>query len=81
MWTSRVTSPNQSLWNSLSNGKSETKAYTEVIFKFQVDVTFSNLSAPPYSVYQQFLYDKIMELREEGLNFKRIADWLNENNH
>ena len=63
------------------NGKSETKTYTEVIFKFQVDATFSNLSASPYSVYQQFLYDKIMELREQGLNFKQIADWLNENNY
>mgnify|MGYP005644412027 FL=1 len=46
-----------------------------------MDATFSNLSASPYSVYQQFLYDKIMELREQGLNFKQIADWLNENNY
>ena len=42
----------------LLNGKSETKTYTEVIFKFQVDATFSNLLASPYSIYQQFLYEK-----------------------
>ena len=29
------------------NGKSETKTYTEVIFKFQVDATFSNLWVSP----------------------------------
>ena len=63
------------------NCKSETKTYTEVIFKFQVDATFSNLWASPYSVYQQFLYDKIVELREQGLNFKQIADRLNDNNY
>jgi hypothetical protein len=51
----------------LFNGKSETKTYTEVIFKFQVDATFSNLWASPYSVYQQFLYDKITAPREQGL--------------
>jgi len=51
----------------LFNGKSQTKTYTEVIFKFQVDATFSNLWASPYSVYQQFLYDKITGLREQGL--------------
>ena len=63
------------------NCKSETKTYTEVIFKFQVDATFSNLWASPYSQYQQFLYEKIVELREQGLNFKQIADWLNDNNY
>ena len=56
------------------NCKSETKTYTEVIFKFQVDATFSNLWASPYSVYHQFLYDKIVELRTEGLKVKLIAE-------
>ena len=63
------------------NCKSETKTYTEVIFKFQVDATFSNLWASRYSVYQQFLYEKLVELRTEGLNFKQIADWLNDNHY
>ena len=52
-----------------------------MIFKFQVNATFSNLWASPYSVYQKFLYDKIVELRTEGMNFKQIADWLNDNNY
>ena len=46
-----------------------------------MDATFSNLWASPYSQYQQFLYDKIVELREQGLNFKQIANWLNDNNY
>lgn len=61
--------------------ESAPQTYTEVIFRFVVDVRFSNLSPSPYSDYQQFLYDKITELREEGLNFKQIADWLNEHNY
>ncbi len=35
----------------------------------------------PYSSYQQFLYDTITDLREKGLNYRQIADWLNENDY
>jgi len=41
----------------------------------------SGLSVPPYSDYQQFLHDKITELRESGLEFKQIAEWLRENGY
>ena len=40
-----------------------------------------NLLAGRYSEYQQFLYDTISELHNEGLNFQQIADWLNENDY
>jgi hypothetical protein len=32
----------------------------------------------PYSDYQFFLHNKISELREQGLGYKRISDILNE---
>ena len=34
---------------------------------------------PPYSEYQQFLYDNIMRLLKDGYNYKQIAGWMNEN--
>ena len=40
-----------------------------------------NLLVGRYSEYQQFLYDTISELHNEGLNFQQIADWLNENDY
>ncbi len=36
---------------------------------------------PPYSEYQQFLYDTIMRLLKDGYNYKQIADWMNENGY
>ena len=36
---------------------------------------------PPRSDYQIFLHDKITALRENGLGWKWIADWLNENGY
>ena len=42
----------------------------------------SKISLPPiYSDYQQFLHDTIMEFREKGWTFNRIANWLNENRY
>ena len=40
-----------------------------------------NLLVGRHSEYQQFLYDTISELHNEGLNFQQIADWLNENDY
>ena len=40
-----------------------------------------NLLTPVYSVYQQSLYNKILSLREKGMNYVEIANWLNENNY
>ena len=33
---------------------------------------------PPYSDYQLFLFEKISELREQGLGYRRISNILNE---
>ena len=48
---------------------------------FTVTIRTAGLSVPPYSDYQQFLHDKITELREEGWEYKQIAEWLRENGY
>ena len=45
---------------------------------FDLTLSSQNLLTPVYSVYQQSLYDKITSLREKGMNFIRIPNWLNE---
>jgi len=46
-----------------------------------VTMRTSGLSVPPYSDYQQFLHDKITELQERGLGYRKIAEWLRENGY
>ena len=47
-------------------------------FKFSVKITTHLLWSRPYSDYQFFLHNKISELREQGLGYRRISDILNE---
>ena len=44
---------------------------------FDLKLTSQNLVSPVYSSYQQSLYDKIISLRETGMNYVQIANWLN----
>ena len=45
-----------------------------------VELKCSNLWSPPYSDYQQKLFDIITKYHEvENWNFKQISDWLNQN--
>ena len=46
-----------------------------------MNLTSQNLRIPNYSNCQHFLYETITDLRNKGMNFKEIADWLNENGH
>ena len=48
---------------------------------FTVTIPTAGLSVPPYSDYQQFIHDKIAELREQGWENKQIAEWLRENGY
>ena len=48
---------------------------------FDLNLTSRNLHTPVYSNYQQSLYNKILSLREKGMNYVEIANWLNENNY
>ena len=54
---------------------------TEVFLTFVLSVRASHLWAAPYSEYQQFLFVTITGLREKGLNYQQIADWLNQNEY
>ena len=65
----------------LFGGKSDADSNTDVYFMFHVSVYASHLNAKTYSQYQQFLYDKIVFLKEEGWTFLQIADWLGENGY
>ena len=44
---------------------------------FDLTLSSQNLLTPVYSVYQQSLYNNILSLREKGMNYVQIADWLN----
>ena len=70
-----------SLWGSFQRGYFENTPNTIVYLTFTLTLVTSNLIIPPYSEYQQFLYETISDLRDRGLNFKQIADWLNENGY
>ena len=35
----------------------------------------------PYSEYQQFLFDIINEMYQQGNSYIKIAQWMNDNNH
>ena len=46
-----------------------------------VTVRCSYLNIPPLSEYQDFLFEKITELQNEGLGYRRIGHWLNEHGY
>ena len=46
--------------------------------RFSVTITTHLLWSRPYSDYQFFLHNKISDLREKGLGYRRISDILNE---
>jgi len=49
---------------------------------FTATLTSSRLSNPaPYSNYQSELHDLIQRLHDEGMGYRRIAQWLNENGY
>ena len=46
-----------------------------------VDYYSATLWHPPYSEYQQFLFDTIDSMHKEGNSYLSIAQWMNDNNH
>ena len=44
-------------------------------------LTTRNLLISPYSEYQSELHDTIKNLYDEGLGYRKIACWLNENGY
>ena len=52
-----------------------------MFFCFEMVLTTRNLIVSPYSEYQSELHDIIQNLHDEGLGYRRIAQWLNENGY
>jgi hypothetical protein len=46
-----------------------------------VDYYSATLWHPPYSEYQQFLFDTISKMHAEGNSYIKIAQWMNEQGH
>ena len=46
-----------------------------------VDYYSATLWHPPYSEYQQYLFDTIESMHKEGNSYIKIAQWMNDNNH
>ena len=57
------------------------KSFTDTFLCFSLKVSASHLLVAPYNEYQHFLYDKITSFLKTGLNYKQIADWLNDNDY
>lgn len=45
-----------------------------------VTVRLSNLLIPPLSKRQEFLYNKIIELKKTGMRDRKISKYINDNN-
>jgi hypothetical protein len=45
-----------------------------------VTVRLSNLLIPPLSKHQEFLYNKIIELKKTGMSDRKISKYFNDNN-
>jgi hypothetical protein len=73
-------------FNIESNSLFETTRQSQNIFYrwgflcFDVEVTSNQLWHTHYSPYQSFLYNKIKQLKSEGLGYRKIAKRLNEEN-
>ena len=54
---------------------------SDVFFSFDLTTRSSSLNKQNYTDYQQFLYDIISQKLDKGMNYKEIAEWLNDNGY
>ena len=54
---------------------------SDLSFSFDLVTRFSSLTKQYYSLYQHFLSDTISDKLNKGMNYKEIADWLNNNGY
>ena len=62
------------------NGGLEIKD-TDLHFTFDLITRSSSLNKQFYSTYQYFIHYIISEKLDKGMNYKEIADWLNDNGY
>lgn len=46
---------------------------------FDVTIRTNKLAVAPYSPYQKKLHRMILRMRNDGMSYNAIADWLNKN--
>ena len=54
---------------------------SDVNFTFDLITRSSSLNHQYYSEYQTLIHDIISDKLDKGMNYKEIADWLNENGY
>ena len=54
---------------------------TSLYFTFDLITRSSSLNHQYYSEYQTLLHDIISDKLDKGMNYKEIADWLNDNGY
>ena len=54
---------------------------SDVNFTFDLITRSSSLNHQYYLEYQTFIHDIISEKLDKGMNYKELADWLNENGY
>ena len=54
---------------------------SDVNFNFDLITRSSSLNHQYYSEYQYLIYNIISDKLDKGMNYKQIADWLNENGY
>jgi hypothetical protein len=69
------------LWSSFQRGCYSPSDDVDVFFCFEMVLTTRNLIVSSYSNYQLELHDIIQNLHDEGLGYRKIAQWLNENEY
>ena len=68
-------------WNRFQRGCYSPSDDIDVFFCFEMVLTTRNLLVFPYSDYQTELHDIIQNLQDGGLGYRKIAQWLNENEY
>jgi hypothetical protein len=68
---------------SSSDGILDGQTYKNKRFYITLNVVYysATLWHPPYSIYQQFLFDTIDSMHKEGNSYIKIAQWMNEQGH
>jgi hypothetical protein len=79
---------NGTLYSTVVNYSSSDSSLGGQIYKnnrFYITLNVAYYSAtlwhPPYSEYQQFLFDTISKMHAEGNSYIKIAQWMNEQGH
>ena len=76
----RIITPNKRYRRITSKGRTYKSTKPLRLLCFTVSVSIISPLFPT-SDYQNFLHDKIKELHDSGLGYRRIAYWLNDNQY